>query len=40
MLDQADRALNALSSKQMLKCNLNEEAEACMNIFFKACGYE
>jgi hypothetical protein len=24
----------------MLKCNLNEEAEACMAIFFKACGYE
>ena len=40
MLDQADRALNALSAKQMLKVDLTEEAEACMNIFFKACGYE
>jgi N-alpha-acetyltransferase 15/16, NatA auxiliary subunit len=40
MLDQADRALNALSAKQMLKVNMTEEGEACMNIFFKACGYE
>lgn len=39
-MDQADRALNALSAKQMLKVNLTEEGEACMNIFFKACGYE
>lgn len=40
ILDQADRALNALSAKQMIKVDKIDESEATMNIFFKACGYE
>ena len=40
ILDKADRALNALSSKQMLKVDMIDAAEDTMNIFFNACGYE
>jgi len=40
ILDKADRALNALSAKNMLKVDLIDQAEDTMNIFFKACGYE
>ena len=40
MLDTADRALNALSAKQMTKVDMLEEAHATMDLFFSACGYE
>jgi len=39
-LDQADRALNALSAKQMTKVDMLDEAHNTMDLFFSACGYE
>lgn len=40
MMDQADRAINAISALYFLKAGHIERGEEVMSIFFKDCGYE